>query len=153
VCVWGGSSTSLLGLSVGDKLFLSHGGHDGHEDILIGLLIGHELLHHLGLVGGQLQILLGLAVLEQEGHESVVRDVEQLVLILLHEGDLHVVGRGAGVLVFLAGEDIDPDDGRLGVAVLAGLRGGHFHHSAGHILQHGISSLLDVTGLTGVCVA
>ena len=45
-------------------------------------------------------------------------------------GHVHVVGGWADVLVLLLGEDVEGDQVDLGVAVLAGLGGGHLHNLA-----------------------
>lgn len=45
------------------------------------------------------------------------------------------MGRGAEFFELLAGEDIDGDEMDLGVAVLAGLRGGHINDLARAVLD------------------
>lgn len=49
------------------------------------------------------------------------------------------MGGWANIFVFLAGEDVDADHVDLGVAVLAGLGGGHFDDLAGTPLQHDVT--------------
>ena len=44
------------------------------------------------------------------------------------------MGRGTDILVLFVGEDVQSDHVDLGVAVLAGLGGGHFHDFAGTTL-------------------
>lgn len=50
--------------------------------------------------------------------------------------DIHVVGGGAEFFELLAGEDVDGNKMDLGVAVLAGLGGGHVDNLAGAVLDH-----------------
>ena len=49
--------------------------------------------------------------------------------------------------VLLAGEDVDSDEGALGVAVLSGLRRGHIGDLAGESLHHDVAALAEGTGL------
>ena len=44
------------------------------------------------------------------------------------------MGRGTDILILFVGEDVQSDHVDLGVAVLAGLGGGHFHDFAGTTL-------------------
>ena len=59
----------------------------------------------------------------------------KLVLLAADVGNVHVVGGRAQVFHLLASEDVDSDQVDLGVAVLAGLRGGHFDDLAGAVLD------------------
>ncbi len=60
---------------------------------------------------------------------------DQLVFLALNVRDVHVVGGGAEIFEFLAGEDVDGDEMDLGVTVLAGLGGGHVDDLAGTALD------------------
>jgi len=66
-------------------------------------------------------------------HDTVV--THELVLLAADVGDVHVVGGGAELFKLLGGEDVDGDEMDLGVAVLAGLRGGHLDNLAGTVLD------------------
>ena len=55
----------------------------------------------------------------------------ELVLLAADVRNVHVVGRRAKFFKLLAGEDVDGDQVNLGVAVLAGLGGGHVDDFAG----------------------
>lgn len=55
--------------------------------------------------------------------------------VLLTWGHIHVVGGGTQVLILLVGEDVNAHHVNLGVSVLSGLGGGHFHNLAGVALQ------------------
>ena len=50
------------------------------------------------------------------------------------------MGGGAEILELLAGEDVQGDKMDLGVAVLAGLRGGHVHDLARPALDHDVAT-------------
>ena len=59
------------------------------------------------------------------------------------------VGPG-GLLILLAGEDVDGHNVRLRVAVLAGLGGGHLNALARPALDHEVRALPDLTSLLRV---
>jgi len=98
-----------------------------HQNIHI-LLDGVPDLVADGVLGA-LQVVPGLAGVVHQGEELVV-EPDQLEVLALHVGHLHVVGGGADVLQLLAGEDVEGHHVDLGVAVLASLRGGHLHDLA-----------------------
>ena len=64
-------------------------------------------------------------------------DVNKLIILAADVGHVHVMGRGTDILVLFVGEDVQSDHVDLGVAVLAGLGGGHFHDFAGTTLFFG----------------
>lgn len=138
-----------LDLLVGDAGLLAHGLEDGDGKGLAGGELLLELVTELAL--GELDVVLGLARVEEQAEEAVL-NVEELDLIAGHVGDIHVVGGGAHVLVLLAVEDIQGDEVDLGVAVLAGLGGGHVHDLAGPALDHHEASLAQGGALHGVGV-
>ena len=107
-------------LEADDRLF-AHGGDDCDCDFTVLLVCGADLLGELDVLW-QVEVLLHGAVVEHEG-ELVTVDVHDLVLGALHDDALHVVGAGADFFVLLGVEDVEADDVRLGVAVLAGLAG------------------------------
>lgn len=74
----------------------------------------------------------------------------QLELATGDVGDVHVVGGGAQLLELLASEDVDGNEMDLGVAVLAGLRGGHVDDLAGAVLDVDVASLPQGRALHGV---
>ena len=61
-------------------------------------------------------------------------DVNKLIILAADVGHVHVMGRGTDILVLFVSEDVQSDHVDLGVAVLAGLGGGHFHNFAGTTL-------------------
>ena len=75
--------------------------------------------------------------------------VVSLKFDLVHNGDEHVVGSGAGVLVFLVGEDVGSDNRGLGRSMLSWLGSGIVIHLAGEALEHAVTSLLDRASLGG----
>jgi hypothetical protein len=74
----------------------------------------------------------------------------ELVLLAADVGDVHVVGRGAELLKLLRGEDVNGDQMDLGVAVLAGLGGGHLDNLAGTVLDDDEAVLPQSRTLHGV---
>lgn len=60
------------------------------------------------------------------------------------------MGGGAEIFEFLAGEDVDGDEMDLGVAVLAGLGGGHVDDLAGTVLDADKTVLSQSGTLHGV---
>ena len=75
---------------------------------------------------------------------------DQLVFLALNVRDVHVVGGGAEIFEFLAGEDVDGDEMDLGVTVLAGLGGGHVDDLAGTALDDDKSVLSQCGTLHGI---
>jgi hypothetical protein len=136
---------SLLGLDGG---LLTHGGKDDNVGVL---LIDLEELVDLvaNLAVGHANIILEHAVLVHEVEETIVGDVEQLVLAAGDVGDVHVVGRGGEIFVLLGGEDVDGDKVDLGVTVLAGLGGGHVDNLAGAALDDDETVLAEGRALHG----
>jgi hypothetical protein len=134
------------------------------------LLLVEELVDALtDLVVGDLDVVLGGAVVEHEGEETVVSDVElgegsvweavegrvlwkthELVLATGNVGDVHVVGGGRQILELLAGEDVNGDQVDLGVTVLAGLGGRHVDDLAGTALDDDVAVLSQGRTLHGV---
>ena len=64
-----------------------------------------DLLADLTL--GELEVILGGAIVVHEGEETILIDVQKLVVLALDDGDVHVVGGGRHILELLAGEDVD----------------------------------------------
>ena len=105
-----------------EAVLLAHSRDDGDHEVLAVVEGGVDLVTELTV--GDTDVVLGVTVVGHEVKETVV-DVDELVLLTLDVGDVHVVGRGRDVLKLLAGEDVDGDKVDLGVTVLAGLGGGH----------------------------
>jgi len=112
---------------------LAAGAEHGDHDIPVRVHGGRDLVADLSL--GHLEVVPGLAALVHEREEAVVH-ADELVLLPLHVGHLHVVGGGTQLLQLLAREDVERDQVDLGVAVLAGLGGGHVHDLGGAPLDH-----------------
>ncbi len=72
-----------------------------------------------------------------------------LVIHTLHNGYIHVVGRGGKFFVFAASEDVNSNHVHLSVTVLAGLRCGHINDLAGTVLDNHEAVLLDRRALHG----
>mmetsp|Transcript_86073 Transcript_86073/g.192424 ORF Transcript_86073/g.192424 Transcript_86073/m.192424 type:complete len:216 (-) Transcript_86073:36-683(-) len=122
------------------------------QHLFLDLLV---ILRWLALIdeARHVQVVLGAAVLQQEADfAGVLIRIEQLVLRALYEGHLDVVRRGAEVLVLLRGEDVEGDDVRLGVPVLAGLGRGYLGDLAWVALDHDVGALPQLAGLLGVHV-
>lgn len=73
----------------------------------------------------------------------------QLILATGDIWDVHVVGGWRQILHLLAGEDVDGDQVDLGVAVLAGLGGGHFDDLAWAALDDDVAVLPQGRALHG----
>jgi len=110
-----------VALLVGDGSLLLHGGEDGNEDGLASLEGGLDLVADFAF--GELNVVLGLTRGEEERKETIIANIEELVLGAADVGDHHVVGRGAHIFVLAAVEDVNADEVNLGVTVLASLRG------------------------------
>lgn len=140
--------------------------------IRTGVLLSVEETLDLGtnLAVGLLDIVLHLAVVGHEGEEAIVSNVElndaswsafrgfrvgfskisyKLVLLAGDVRDIHVVGGRGQLLELLAGEDVDGDKVDLGVAVLAGLGGGHVDDLAGAVLDDDVTVLAESGTLHG----
>lgn len=74
----------------------------------------------------------------------------QRVFVALDDRHVHVVGRGREILELLAGENVDGDKMDLGVAVLAGLGGGHVDDLARAVLDHDKPVLPQSRALHGI---
>mmetsp|Transcript_11241 Transcript_11241/g.31349 ORF Transcript_11241/g.31349 Transcript_11241/m.31349 type:complete len:277 (-) Transcript_11241:39-869(-) len=145
-----------------DNLLLSNGREHGDENGIAILLHLQDVLDHLPVFigwlaclheGGQVQVVLRLAKLqEQANFASLIVSRKKLVLRALRERDLHVVRRGAQVLVLLSREDVQRHDVGLRVPVLARLRRGNLGHLAGFALDHHHRALAKLSTLLRVCV-
>lgn len=90
--------------------------------------------------------LVSLICIDLRGARAITH---KNLLLLGDVGDVHVVGGGAEIFVFLAGEDIDGDQMDLGVTVLAGLRGRHINDLAGASLDDNETVLSEGRALGG----
>lgn len=106
----------------GEAVLLTHGRDDGDHEVLAFVKSGLDLLTELTL--GNTDIVLGVTVVGHEVEVAVV-NVDQLVLVTLDVGNVHVVGRGRDVFVLLGSEDVGGDKVDLGVTVLSSLGGRH----------------------------
>mmetsp|Transcript_26600 Transcript_26600/g.79044 ORF Transcript_26600/g.79044 Transcript_26600/m.79044 type:complete len:201 (+) Transcript_26600:2468-3070(+) len=148
------SSLSLRGNNLlGADHLKVHGLGHGDEDLLalveVDLQLSSELVGVVG-AGGQGQVVTGVAIFQHQGHEALIVDVNQGVLSPEHVGDIAVVGGRGQVLVLLAREDVNADEVALGVAVLAGLGGGHIRDLARLAVDDNVSVLADGAGLLRV---
>lgn len=73
----------------------------------------------------------------------------KLVFATVDVRDIHVVGGRAQIFHLLASEDVDGDQVDLGVTVLAGLGGRHFHDLAGAVLDDNVTVLPQGRALHG----
>lgn len=105
-----------------ETVLLAHGRDNGDHEVLAVVEGGLDLVSDLTV--GDTDVVLGVTVVGHEVKETVV-NVDELVLLTLDVGDVHVVGRGRNVLELLAGEDVDGNKVDLGVTVLTGLGGRH----------------------------
>jgi len=122
---------SLLGI---DGDLLTHGSENDDVGVLAILL--EELPDLVASVAvGDLNVVLGGSVVGHEGEEVVVGDIEELVFLATDIGHIHVVGGWAKFFELLASEDVNGHEMDLGVAVLAGLGGGHVDDLAGAVLD------------------
>lgn len=138
---------ALGGLLVGDDGLLAHGGDDSDNEILALVELGLDLVSNLAL--GERDIVLGGTVGGEERQETVI-NVDELELLSLHVGDLHVVGGGGQILKLLVGEDIGGDKVDLGVTVLTSLGGGHVDNLARSALDDNVTVLSQSRALDGV---
>lgn len=140
------ATRSLLGLDGG---LLTHGSEDDNVGVL--LLGGKEtgdLVTDLAV--GKLDVVLGLTIIAHEGEETIVGNIEELVLAAGDVGDVHVVGGGAEFFELLAGEDVEGDQVDLGVTVLSSLGGRHVDDLAGTVLDDDETVLPQSRTLHGV---
>lgn len=138
---------TLGGLLVGDDGLLAHGRDDSDNEILALVELGLDLVSDLTL--GKRDIVLGGTVGGEERQETII-NVDELELLSLDVGDLHVVGGGGQILKLLVGEDIGGDKVDLGVTVLTSLGGGHVNDLAGSALDHDVTVLSQSGALDGV---
>lgn len=73
-----------------------------NQELLAGVKVGAQLGAKLAV--RIFEVLAQVAVVSHQGQVSVVRDVGQLVVLAFHVRDVHVVGRGADVLVSGSGD-------------------------------------------------
>jgi len=139
-CLLGG------GLPAEDSL-LTHGGDDGHNNLLALLDSGADLGAEIALRKTEVR-LDGALVIEQVGKVAI--KVHEGKLSTLDVGDIHIVRGGAEILNLLVGENVQADNVGLGVAVLAGLGGGHLNNLAGAALHDDVATLADLASLLGV---
>jgi len=144
------SCTSLFGGFLGiNRDLLAHGGKNNDSEILA--LFGEQALDLVAeLTIWDLDVVLGGAVVGEEGEETIVGDIEQLVFLTTDVGHIHVVGGRAEIFELLAGEDVDCDQVDLCVTVFASLGSGHFDNLAGTVLDHDVTVLAKGRALHGV---
>ena len=143
------SQCLLGGFLGGHDALLTHGGHNGDEQVLAGLEVLLDLLREV-LVVGEVQVVLGLVLVVKEGKLTLSRDVKEGVLSTANVGRGHVVRGRADLLKLLRGEDVKRNNVRLGVTVLSGLGGRVLNDLAGAVTDHAVHSLLQRSGLDGV---
>jgi len=97
---------------------------------------------------GNTDVVLGGAIRGHEVKETVV-DVDELEFVAVDVRNVHVVGGRRDIFHFFASEDVDGDKVDLGVAVLAGLGGGHFDDLAGAALDDDVTALAEGRALHG----
>jgi len=103
-------------------LLLTHSSENSNKEIFALFKVRLDLLAQVTV--WELDVVLGDTILGHEIEETIV-NVNKLVFSAVDIGDIHVVGGGADIFHFLAGEDVDGDQVDLGVTVLAGLGGAH----------------------------
>jgi len=112
----------------GDDALYPHGAQDGAHDVLALSVLLSDLCAQVPL--RDLDVLAQVTVVIHQGEEVVGRDVHQLVVDTLDKWHVHVVSGGADIFVLLAVVQVNAHHVHLGVAVLAGLGGGHLHDLA-----------------------
>lgn len=137
---------TLGGLLERDDSLLTHGGDDSDNEVLALVEVGLDLVTDLTL--GERDIVLGGTVGGEKRKETVI-NVDELELLSLDVGDLHVVGGGREILELLAGEDISGNEMDLGVTVLTGLGGRHIDNLAGSSLDNNVTVLSQSRALHG----
>lgn len=132
----------------GGNLLLSHSRHHGHNKVLP---FGETILELCKncIISWQAKIVLGLSIVGKQTHETIIRDVNELVVGTHHLGNITIVRRGYNILKLLSGEDVDGDKVTLSVTVLSSLGSGHLYNLAGPPLDDEMSTLADGTGLLG----
>jgi len=137
---------SLLGFN---RSLLTHSSENDNVGVfLLAVEKSLDLLANLTL--GNLDVIFGLAVIRHQGEEAIVGDIKQLVFLASNIGNIHVVGGWAKFFKLLAGEDINGNKMNFGVAMLAGLGGGHVNDLARAVLDNDESVLPQGRALHGV---
>jgi hypothetical protein len=77
-------------------------------------------------------------------------ETHELVFLATDVGDIHVMGGWAKFFELLAGEDVNGNEMDLGVAVLAGLGGGHVDNLARAVLDADEAVLPQGRALHGI---
>lgn len=103
-------------------MLLTHSGNNGNHEVLTIVESGLNLVTKITV--GNTDVVLSVTVVGHKVEVTIV-NVDELVLVTLNVGDVHVVGGGGNVFVLLGGEDVGSDKVDLGVTVLTGLGGGH----------------------------
>jgi hypothetical protein len=155
-------------------LVVTHGAHDSHIKGLSGFKLSTELIVKAIGEAGQLEVILSVSVLcmqkraadilvgqrlryrarpllptSQQGEESIIRDVKELVLRANNIGHAGGVRGGNNIFKLLASKDINCGKVCLGVAVLSGLGSGYIRHLAWAPLNHNVASLADLPSIHG----
>jgi hypothetical protein len=133
-CVSNETNLGLGGFLGINSSLLAHSSENDNVGVL-AILNEHLVDLVANLTIRDLDIILGRAIVGHEREETVVSNVEKLVLLTANVGDVHVVGGGAEIFKLLGGEDVDGNQMDLGVTVLAGLRGGHLDNFARTVLD------------------
>lgn len=68
-----------------------------HQELLARVELSAQLTAQLAV--GQLKVLTQVSAISHEGQVTVIADVRQLVVLTLHVGHVHVVGRRRDILV------------------------------------------------------
>ena len=144
-----------------------------HLELLTGvlLLLLEEFIDLLANISlRNLHVILGLTIVGHEGKETIIRNIEletgsaigsaslsvtpglphKLVFLAGDIGDIHVMGGGAKIFKFLAGEDINRDKMDFGMSVLAGLGSAHFDNLARAVLDADETVLTERRALHGI---
>ncbi|GIM09909.1 hypothetical protein Vretimale_13708, partial [Volvox reticuliferus] len=100
--------------------------------LVVGPVVLDYLSELLGFIRslGQEKIIARVARLIHQGHNTLVGDVNDRVLLPGNVGNLDVMRRWRHLLILLASEDINSNEVALCVAVLARLGGRDVHHLA-----------------------
>lgn len=127
----------------GERHFAAERLDDGDEEVLAVI----KFFFDLGVEGPggvrvvAVQVFADLALVVHQVNETVVNDVDNVVLGSGDVGDFHVMGGWRHIFVFLAIEDVNSGKIDLSVTVLTSLRGGHINNFAGFALEHSITVL------------
>lgn len=132
----------------GNHALFATGSKNSDQDVSVGGDRGPDLISYIVIFGRTLEIIPGLTGVVHEG-EEVVFHTDELVILALNVGNLHVVGGWADIFKFLAGENVEGDHVNLSVPVFPSFRGGHFNDLAWAVLDHDESSLTQSRTLEG----